>query len=314
MYYPDSWVPPIWMCIFPFLYTGEEVHTVLHSRGGVIWAWFACVSRFLFPHPFTETRLLSSRWSRTLSLIPQAASASSLLSRIEYRIAFVISRLFMFTVNRGRGSGSQRAWYWLELPEIEVKRTQWGWCDPRTTFCFCTWLDLVTFVAYAHTPRISALVLECFLFSFLDCHWKYNFTWNNWRFAHDFVPLFVLLFLQRHKMTSNSHFWNFFVLCRTGQYLLFRIPVFCIMALQVICLICTQGRIQDFLLGGTNPHWRGCQPPTQALFDENICENERIWSCWGGGSAPETFVCRSATGTYFTHGVMLGIGQVFMSI
>ena len=35
--------------------------------------------------------------------------------------------------------------------------------------------------------------------------------------------------------------------------------------------------------GGTNPRWSGHQPPTQALFGENICKNERIWSCWGGG-------------------------------
>ena len=55
-----------------------------------------------------------------------------------------------------------------------------------------------------------------------------------------------------------------------------------------------QGWIQDFPWGGANPHWRGHQPPTQALFGENICKNERIWSCWGGGT-PETFVCRSAT-------------------
>ena len=27
----------------------------------------------------------------------------------------------------------------------------------------------------------------------------------------------------------------------------------------------------------------GRQRPTQALFGENICKNERIWSCWGGG-------------------------------
>ena len=55
-----------------------------------------------------------------------------------------------------------------------------------------------------------------------------------------------------------------------------------------------QGRIQDFLLGGgANPHWRGRQPPTQVLFSDNICKNERIWSCWWG-RAPETFVCRSA--------------------
>ena len=33
---------------------------------------------------------------------------------------------------------------------------------------------------------------------------------------------------------------------------------------------------------GANPCWRGHQPPTQALFSENICKNERIWSCWGG--------------------------------
>ena len=52
--------------------------------------------------------------------------------------------------------------------------------------------------------------------------------------------------------------------------------------------------------GGANPRWRGCQPLTQALFGENICKNERIWSCWGGGGhVPETFVCRSATGCFF---------------
>ena len=42
-----------------------------------------------------------------------------------------------------------------------------------------------------------------------------------------------------------------------------------------------EGRIQDFPLGGANPHWRGHQPLTQVLFGENICKNERIWSCWG---------------------------------
>ena len=49
-----------------------------------------------------------------------------------------------------------------------------------------------------------------------------------------------------------------------------------------------QGRIQDFPLGGANPRWKGCQPLTQVLFGENMCKNERIWSCWGGGRAPET--------------------------
>ena len=38
-------------------------------------------------------------------------------------------------------------------------------------------------------------------------------------------------------------------------------------------------RIPHFPLGGANPHWRGHQPPTQALFGENKCKNERIWSC-----------------------------------
>ena len=36
--------------------------------------------------------------------------------------------------------------------------------------------------------------------------------------------------------------------------------------------------------GGANPRWRGHQPLTQARFGENICKNERIWSCWGGGT------------------------------
>ena len=47
--------------------------------------------------------------------------------------------------------------------------------------------------------------------------------------------------------------------------------------------------------GGRQPSLEGRQPPTQALFGEKICKNERIWSCWGGGCTPETFVCRSAT-------------------
>ena len=34
--------------------------------------------------------------------------------------------------------------------------------------------------------------------------------------------------------------------------------------------------------GGANPRWRGHQPPTRALFSENICKNKRIWSCSGG--------------------------------
>ena len=37
----------------------------------------------------------------------------------------------------------------------------------------------------------------------------------------------------------------------------------------------TQWQIQDFPLGG-------CQPPMHTLFGENVCENERNGSCWGG--------------------------------
>ena len=37
-----------------------------------------------------------------------------------------------------------------------------------------------------------------------------------------------------------------------------------------------QWRIQDFRLGG-------CQPLMCTLFGENVCENERNGSCWGGG-------------------------------
>ena len=32
-----------------------------------------------------------------------------------------------------------------------------------------------------------------------------------------------------------------------------------------------------FTVGGTPTCW-GCQPPTQVLFGENVCENERIGS------------------------------------
>ena len=44
-----------------------------------------------------------------------------------------------------------------------------------------------------------------------------------------------------------------------------------------------------FTRGGSRiSHWgapplvgRGANLPTQVLFGENICKNERIWSCWG---------------------------------
>ena len=35
-----------------------------------------------------------------------------------------------------------------------------------------------------------------------------------------------------------------------------------------------------FPVGGGHRH------PTRTLFGENVCENERNGSCWGGGHAP----------------------------
>ena len=50
-------------------------------------------------------------------------------------------------------------------------------------------------------------------------------------------------------------------------------------------LLCNTGADPGFPVGGgANPHWRGHQPLTQVFFGENICKNERIWSCWGGGA------------------------------
>ena len=43
-----------------------------------------------------------------------------------------------------------------------------------------------------------------------------------------------------------------------------------------------QLRIQDFLLGGTLMHW-GVPTSNTATFWQNVCENERIDSRWGGG-------------------------------
>ena len=64
--------------------------------------------------------------------------------------------------------------------------------------------------------------------------------------------------------------------------------------------------------GGANPSWRGCQPLTHVLFGENICKNERIWSCWGG-HVPETFVCRSATDDSIGYsGKILGLQTQFI--
>ena len=46
-----------------------------------------------------------------------------------------------------------------------------------------------------------------------------------------------------------------------------------------------QGRIQDFLLGGRQPSLEGRQPPTQALFGENICKTKEFGPVGGGARA-----------------------------
>ena len=38
--------------------------------------------------------------------------------------------------------------------------------------------------------------------------------------------------------------------------------------------------------GGANPHWRGCQPPTQVLFGETYVKMKEFGPV--GGHAPET--------------------------
>ena len=48
-----------------------------------------------------------------------------------------------------------------------------------------------------------------------------------------------------------------------------------------------------FPVGGAWTRFGGRGPPTQVLFSENVCENERIGSR-RGERAPENFVCRSA--------------------
>ena len=32
---------------------------------------------------------------------------------------------------------------------------------------------------------------------------------------------------------------------------------------------------------GAPSHGGGCQPPMWVIFGKNVCENERIGSCWG---------------------------------
>ena len=54
-----------------------------------------------------------------------------------------------------------------------------------------------------------------------------------------------------------------------------------------------QWRIQDFPLGGHRAIG-GHQPPMWVLFSENICKNERIGSCWGGGGVRWRHPPRSA--------------------
>ena len=38
--------------------------------------------------------------------------------------------------------------------------------------------------------------------------------------------------------------------------------------------------------GSRISRWGGRRPPMRTLFGENVCENERNGSCWGGGHTP----------------------------
>ena len=61
--------------------------------------------------------------------------------------------------------------------------------------------------------------------------------------------------------------------------------------------ISEQGRIQDFPSGGGHkPSLEGGVNSDTVLFDENMCKRKELGMARGGGGAPETFVCRSATG------------------
>ena len=44
-----------------------------------------------------------------------------------------------------------------------------------------------------------------------------------------------------------------------------------------------------FPVGGRRPVG-GRQPPMHMLFSENVCENERIGSCWGGAPAAPPWI------------------------
>ena len=45
----------------------------------------------------------------------------------------------------------------------------------------------------------------------------------------------------------------------------------------------------------------GGQPLTQALFGENRCKNERIWSCWGGTCRKLLYVDPPLAGGYLKY-------------
>ena len=53
--------------------------------------------------------------------------------------------------------------------------------------------------------------------------------------------------------------------------------------LPAACSVFPLGNISQFSCGSRISHWGGDggrRPPTQALFSETVCENERIGSRW----------------------------------
>ena len=59
--------------------------------------------------------------------------------------------------------------------------------------------------------------------------------------------------------------------------------------------IALSGADPGFPIGGMPILIEGGANLRYMCFSVKTCKNKRIWSCWGGGGAPETFVCRSAT-------------------
>ena len=82
-----------------------------------------------------------------------------------------------------------------------------------------------------------------------------------------------------------------------------------VMRLHHKCLVSYSGGSRISHWGGHRPIG-GHQPPMHTLFGENICENERNGSCWGGmhrqhppGSTNELQWNKYTANQYYMHGL-----------